>query len=154
MPFSFEVTVPDDLVGNWAAAMGGVGQGWLETFGRYMIGRTQETFGALAHGGTYRGVTWPPFRRRPSRRRGGWSARLLDDTGRLKSSIGEIFGVDENRLQLGTAVPYAARQQNTRPFLFFAASEDLPIAAQMAAEFIQKAMAGADASAGQGVKTE
>ena len=154
MPFSFEVTVPDDLIGNWAAAMGGAGQGWLETFGRDMIERTQETFSALAHGGAYRGVTWPPFRRRPSRKRGGWSARLLDDTGRLKSSIGEIFGIDENRLTLGTAVPYAARQQNMRPFLFFQASQDLAAAAQIAAEFIQKALAGVDVSAGQGVKTK
>ena len=139
MLFSFEVTVPDNMLGDWSAALQSTGPAWLETFGQYMLERTTQTFDALAHGGTYRGVTWPPFKKQPSKQRGGWGARLLDYTGRLKSSIGKMSGIDENKLILGTDVSYAAQQQKMRSFLFFDVSEDLPTAARIAAEFINKA---------------
>ena len=152
MPFRFEVKVSEVAIGNLSAALQDAGPAWLETFGQYMLERTSQTFDALAHGGTFRGVTWPPFRRQPSQKRGGWSARLLDDTGTLKSSIRKIFGFEENKLILGADVPYAAWQQQMRPFLFFDDSEDLPTAASMAAEFIKKALVSEKSTGDQGAK--
>ncbi|GEM_PF-3173713 len=147
MPFRFDVNVPDQVVRGWSASIMNVGSEWLETFGLHMIDRTRETFSRLAHGGTYRGVTWPAFRRKPPASRGGPGARLLDDTGTLKSSVGEIFEVaratsyGSAALRIGAGVPYAWRQQQTRPFLFFQAPDDATTAATIAARFIKKALA-------------
>jgi len=142
MSFRFEVRVPEDELKAWSAAMKKVGGEWLGTFGQQMIDRTLDTFGSLAHGGTHRGVRWLPFKRKPPARRGGWSARLLDDTGRLKSSVGKIFAIAQNRLVIGANVPYAGRQHRMRPFLFFEVPEDVSSAAAVATSFIKKALAG------------
>ena len=142
MSFSFEITANTDVISKWTQALKDAGVAWLETFGKQMLDRTGATFDQLAHGGTYRGVHWPPFRKEPSKSRGGWSARLLEDTGRLRSSVGDIFRVENGRLIFGSRVPYAATQQKLRPFLFFQLPDDAMAATRIATEFIRKALAG------------
>lgn len=97
------------------------------------ITKSQLTFRKLRKGGTYRGVTWEPFRRTPSRRRGGASANLLRDTGRLSSAVATRRYVIGNEIRLITPVEYAGFHQDTpigsggrrastipeRPFTFF-----------------------------------
>lgn len=68
------------------------------------------------------------------------SARLLDYTGRLKSSIGAVIETEAERMTLRAGAPYAARQQQMRPFLFFQTPDDSNEAARIAAEFISKAL--------------
>ena len=139
MPLSVDIDVHDERLASLVESLGNAGAGWIESFGKYMLDRTAETFERLAHGGTFRGAGWAPFKNKPPARRGGWSARLLDDTGELKAGVGEIFEIRDGSLKLGTRAPYAAGQNKTRPFLFFHLPDDLATAADMAKRFIEKA---------------
>ena len=102
----------------------------LSRFGTYMLGETGKTFRALRHGGTYRGVTWPPYadqytrktdgtvvpahggvkklrgrgnvkgRKRPSGRRITSSSNLLRDTGTLAAAAGTAWRFENKRHRL------------------------------------------------------
>ena len=110
---------------------------WLMQFRQYMNAQTTTTFAALAHGGTFRGVTWPPFRRTPSARRGGAAARLLDFTGALKSDATRGGDVTADTIEWRMTVPYAAAQHAKRPFLFFNIPTDTEKARTLALNFLR-----------------
>jgi phage gpG-like protein len=75
------------------------------------------------------GVPWPPFKRTPSRRRGGRSAKLLIDTGLLMASTsarnarGAVRNMTRNTLEQGSNLFYAGFQNDgtraipARPFV-------------------------------------
>lgn len=62
------------------------------------------------------GTAWPPFKRKPSARRGGWSAKLLVDKGLLQASMsasaasGAVREIGRTSLEHGSNLKYAAYQ--------------------------------------------
>ena len=113
-----------------------------------MMGKTDKTFKALAHGGTYRGVTWRPFaassigRRRPSGKIITMQSNLLRDTGRMAAAAGQSQvwadgGFTLHMTTKGAAIAkYAPRQQAMRPFLFYEVPQDSERAAQITKDYI------------------
>jgi len=115
-----------------------LGEAWLPLFYQHMREVTDSTFTSLSHGGSTRGVWWAPFKHKPPKRRGGWSARLLEDTGRLRrDATAYIRELSPWAIAFGTQTPYASYQQKMRPFLFFELPKDAQRAAQIAREVIK-----------------
>lgn len=146
MVFELDTKLPKNIPDAWSAGLQNAKRAALEKFGEHMLHLADSTFGKLASGGTYRGVSWPPFRRKPARP----GPKLLRDTGRLRASVGEVFKIQNGKLLLGTDVPYAAYQQKMRPFLFFETPTDAQTAARMAAQFINRELGGAETRASEG----
>jgi len=136
MVFKLETKLAKKIPDAWSAGLQNAKRAALEKFGEHMLHLADSTFEKLAFGGTYRGVSWPPFKRKPSRP----GPKLLQDTGRLRASVGEVFEVRDGKLLLGTNVPYAAYQQRSRPFLFFETPADARAAARLAARFIGRGL--------------
>lgn len=101
----------------------------LKAFSAYMAVQTDKQFehaggpGSAVTGGEYRGVKWAPlsakYRRRPSGALVSPASALLQDTGTLRQlAATEIVRITPTTLEMGTRLPYAAAQNEKRPFLF------------------------------------
>jgi len=140
MPLKIEVKAGHERLSSFAEKVRLLGEDWLPEFQGAMIRKTDETFDELAHGGSFRGVTWPWFKRTPPARRGGAGALLLQDTGRLRrEAAATIFVRSDSETSFGTLLPYAAAQQKMRPFLFFELPGDAETARDVAINFLRRA---------------
>lgn len=88
---------------------------WLLTrIGVFFVGEVKQNF--LQARDPY-GNAWAPFTREPSQKRGGSSAKLLMDTGRLVGSITHSLEIMTNssKVTVGTPVTYADFHQSGTP---------------------------------------
>jgi len=115
----------------------------------FLIAATKENF-VGQH--TPDGTPWMPFRRSPSRRRGGPGSKLLRDTGLLMTSVtasgaGHIEEQAPQRFVFGTNLHYAGYHQfgtrriPRRQFLGFGPKLLQDIDAAIG-EFVEKKLAG------------
>jgi len=121
---------------------------WRE-FAQYMRTVTDNTFKALRHGGTYRGVQWDYFadqytrksdgvtvpawggvpkvrgrgvvqgRKRASGARVSAGDSIVQDSMVLRGEAALVLTMSPGRLRMGTNLSYAKYQARWRPFLFF-----------------------------------
>lgn len=120
---------------------------WRE-FAQYMRTVTDNTFKALRHGGTYRGVQWDYFadqytrksgvtvpawggvpkvrgrgvvkgRKRASGARVSAGDSIVQDSMVLRGEAALVLTMSPGRLRMGTNLSYAKHQARWRPFLFF-----------------------------------
>lgn len=113
----------------------------------YMHGRISLQFSKLGKGGSFRGVTWQPFKpwyyrnngkqavplwhgkgklrskHKGSKKRYSKSSKLMQNTGTLKSSIVQDVEFTNAGIKLITACKYAKTQNNMRKFNFFTPEE-------------------------------
>lgn len=112
----------------------------LDGIGEYVSERTEKTFDTLAHGGSFRGVNWPPlsknYKKRPSGAKVTPSTRLLDDTGRLKQQAINPRIDNRGAITFEVDLDYAKSVAKRRPFLFFEMPQDLNAAAEIAKKFL------------------
>lgn len=87
---------------------------WTPALKRVKVMLVSETKQNFVRATTPAGKPWKPFKRPPSKKRGGKKAKLLRDTGRLMASVtstgadGHVETLTKVRLVWGTNLKYAA----------------------------------------------